>query len=187
MAWAASSTTATPWARGGDERLHVGRLAVEMNRDEGLEPPHKLRAGTSPRQTHRHLLRIQIEGVGLDIYEDGPCPDVRDGGCRCDEGKSRCDDEILRGHADGAKSQVQGIGPGGHRHRPGNPQKRPQLRFQRRDVGTETKWPLSRTAYPFDRSESLVLRPVQYGNGHAPLSVMPVLDRPMVVAGVFQK
>ncbi len=159
-----------------DERLHVGGLAVQVNRDEGLEPPRGLRAGSSPRQTHLHLMRIQIERVGLDICEDGPRPDVGDGGRRGHKGQCRYDDEILCGHPHGAKSQVQGIGPGGHRHRPGDPQKTPQLFFQRRDVGTKDKMAAlqDRVHRRIDlATDRRVLRlEIQHGNGHTPLSVL---------------
>jgi hypothetical protein len=95
---------------GIEDGIDVSRLPIEVGEDEGARRP------TLPRLAGKELgdeggISVPTRLLGID--EDGTGTELDDGRSGGDEGESRADDLIARGHAGEAEGEVEGGGAGG--------------------------------------------------------------------------
>ncbi len=106
-------------ARDRHQRIHIGRLAVQMHGHQRLDPAAGGTVDQSVALRHAvitdeglHRGRRHIEGLGVDIAENRPRPGARDRSRGCKEGKGRGDDLIARADVQGHQREQQSIGAG---------------------------------------------------------------------------
>ncbi len=87
----------------GHQRVHVGRVAREVNGDDRLRARGDLAA---------HVLGVDAEGVRLDVGEDDGAAEAQDGDRGGPVGDGRADDLIALAHAEAVEGAVEGRGAG---------------------------------------------------------------------------
>ena len=112
----------------GVDRPHVGGLAVQMDRDDR---PRLRRDGAF------ESCRVEVQGFGLDVDEDGRGAGAPDGAGGREERVRRGDDLVARPDSQGHQGQEQGVGARGAPDGEGGLAVAGGLRLELRDLGAE--------------------------------------------------
>ena len=102
----------------GQDGLHIGGMAKEVDRQDGLGP------GSDPLPDPAG---IQVVGPGIDVRKDGTGSLQHDGLDRGGEGKGSGDDLVARADLQGHQRNPQSVGARGAPHRKAGPQITAQL------------------------------------------------------------
>src|ERR1700723_2046660 len=146
------------------QAVHVGALAIKMNRQQGAEL-----VVLAAAQKRFDLIRIEIECPGIDVGKYGPRAGPHDGARRSKKTKWRGEYLISRLHSGGSESEPQGVGAGSATDRVACPTETGEFAFESFDL--RPKNVLLRCANPLNRRQYLVLHlqilAMQIEQGHA--------------------
>ena len=151
MACAASSTIGMSGAgRGLEQRIHVGALAEQMDRNDRFR---------SRRDGGDGLRGVDVERRLVDIDEHRPRAETGDGAGGREKRVRRRDDLVARLDVERHERQQQRIGARGDGDRVADAEHPRHLAFERGDLGAHDE--ALAVADPFDRRENLgAKRPV---------------------------
>ncbi len=145
MACAASSTIGTP-ARdaASEQRIHVGALSEQMNRNDRFR---------SRRDGGDGLRGVDVERRLIDVDEHRPRAQTGDGAGGREKRVGRRDDLVARLDVERHERQQQRVGAGRDGDRVADAEHQGQLAFERGDLGAHDE--ALAVADPFDRGENL--------------------------------